>query len=302
MGIVQDEVARVLSENFDIFDVIDDFAVNLVEPEPRQIEEENLVWSNSNSSLMEKLVQEGTNSNPGQCGRMKILRDTATASLDFERTICDDADLLPLCMVQQGEGVPRRVLKKRKKRNKQKQLRWRQRRSRERGLGWVREGRQTEEECPTPAVDQCLATTPVVALIGLFPSVFVPGFSAGGAGAVVPPPAAPPPAAPAAPAAPEVGSVVAAAGELTGAALANALSSLNSGVTNFNMFMQMFDKSYDSQQERVQREEMFLQNMQMIDVTTDRPRPGQITDCFLGSQHSVPGWRGDILPQNKRIC
>ena len=69
---------------------------------------------------------------------------------------------------------------------------------------------------------------------------------------------------------------LAAAGELTGAALTNALSSLNNGVTNFNMFMQMFDKSYDSPQERVQREAMFLENMQMIDVTTDTPRRGQV--------------------------
>ena len=145
MGIVQDEVARVLSENFDIFDVIDDFAVNLVENEPRQNEEENLVWSNSNSSLKENLVQVGTNSNPGQCGRMKVVRDTPPASLDFQRTVCNDADLLPLCMVQQGEDISRRVPRRRKKRNKQKQLRWRQRRSRERGLGLFREGRQTAE-------------------------------------------------------------------------------------------------------------------------------------------------------------
>ena len=275
-----------MSENFDTFNRIEDFAVNLVEPNSR--ENENLVWSSSNTSLEETLIQDGTASSQGQCGLVRIVTDTASVSLDFERSICGDGDLLPLCMVQSSESRRRRGEKRNKKRNKRKQLRWKQSRSRKRNrfysrpLGGVREGRQTEAECPTPAVDQCLAMTPVAALIGLLPSVFVPGISVGGAGAAVPPPAAPAaPAAPPAPAAPEVGSVVAAAGQLTGAALANALSSLNNGVTNFNMFMEMFDKSYDSQQERVQREEMFLQNMQMIDVTTDRPRPRpRFTDIF----------------------
>ena len=142
----------------------------------------------------------------------------------------------------------------------------------------------------------------------------MPGLSVGGAGAgaVIPPPAAPaapvapaPPAAPAAPAAPatpEVGSIVTAAGEqLSGAALTNALSSLNNGVTDFNGFMDMFGKTYDTPQEQVFREAMFVENMQIIDVTRDTPRISSDFD-FLDSQHSVPGRGGDILPQNKLIC
>ena len=120
-------------------------------------------------------------------------------------------------------------------------------------------------------LDQCLATTPVAALIGIFPNVFLPGVLG------VPPPPVPPPP-PAAPAPPPPAqppprvvppAPVPAPGPvpgLTGTALTNALGSLNNGVTNFDSFMSNFQKTYSSQQVMARAQAMFQQNMQLIDV------------------------------------
>ena len=158
MGTIQNIVARKLVEHRD--DVTKEFAVNLKDASRRRQGENgvNLVWSDDNKRLNEKLIQMGTrDKETGECGKVKLAGDLdAGASLDFERYDCDEKDLLPLCMAQQfsiRKNVQRR---KKKKRNKKKDLRWKQKRNKKRNvfkLTRQREGRQAEQ-CTTSSVDQ----------------------------------------------------------------------------------------------------------------------------------------------------
>ena len=164
-----------MTESFADFD---NFAVDLIDSVSAP--DDNLVWSGDNSRLEETFIQGGTSSSIGGCGRLSVVTSPAGPSLQFERNICDDGDLLPLCMLQPGsrhkvKGKFKKKKKdhkkkdhktkkvkhrKKKNRDKRKQLRWKQTRSRRRNvfqMGKRRRvprmvGRQAEEECPSPAV------------------------------------------------------------------------------------------------------------------------------------------------------
>ena len=229
-------MAALLAENFDDVSSNGNFAVDLRDVS-REREGENLVWSDDNSLLEAKLKQKGTNKRPGQCG--KLILETEQKTLDFERTACTEEELLPLCMAQKSTAKKRHKARRKKKGKKKEELRWRQRRTKKRsGLRGRRRGRQVEE-CPVTPVDQCAVVIPAVGVVtAAFPQLFLPS-------SAPPPPPPPPPPAPPAPPTP--------------------LEEL-SPINDFQQFMSQFEKVYEPQ-ELVTRQEIFTQNMALINVS-----------------------------------
>ena len=195
-------------ENFDDASANGEFEVNLkVSSRQRQSEVDlNLVWSDENRRLEEKLIQKGTKDGTGQCGKLKLADlnlEAETASLEFERTNCDDEDVLPLCMAQRfsTRRHNRSQNKNKKNKNKKKHLKWKQKRNKKRNnhkAARRRDGRQlrqmTGDFCNrTEVVDWCLAAVPPV----------VVAETLAGTLAAVPPAINPPP--PPAPSFPQTG-------------------------------------------------------------------------------------------------
>ena len=232
-------MAAVLAENFDDVSSNGNFGVDLRDVS-REREGENLVWSDDNSLLEAKLKQKGTNKKPGQCG--KLVLDTEKQRLDFERSACTEEELLPLCMAQKSTAKKKLQVRRKKKGKKKEELRWRQRRTKKRtGLtGRARRRGRQVEECPVTPVDQCAAVIPAVGVVtAAFPQLFLPSSA---------PPPPPPPAAPPAPPAPPT-----------------PLEELNP-INDFQQFMSQFEKVYEPQ-ELLNRQEIFAQNMALINVT-----------------------------------
>ena len=285
-------MANVLAkmENFDDASANGEFEVNLkVSSRQRQSEVDlNLVWSDKNRRLEEKLIQKGTKDGTGQCGKLKLADlnlEAETASLEFERTNCDDEDVLPLCMAQRfsTRRHNRSQNKNKKNKNKKKHLKWKQKRNKKRNnhkAARRRDGRQlrqmTGDFCNrTEVVDWCLTAVPPVAV-----AETLAGTLAAVPPAINPPPPPAPPAPPAPPQAPT-------------------LEELNP-INSFEEYMSTFDKVYEPN-DLPGREQIFTQNMQLINVTTLQSHYGEVQINILESQSQLSGGTGDLLHHRQHL-
>ena len=246
-------MAKVLRDYTD-----DDFAaaVDLVEKSSSRQSQGDLIWSDSNSDLEITATQDGTASGSGECGKLVLNSDSDTTSLEFQRNVCNDENLLPLCM--KTTKVQSRNRRKKKKKHKKKNLKWMQDRKMKKNRKHERGGRQINffgrvrqlvngvcAECPPgTTVDQCASLTIPVVGIG---SILMPQ-----------PPPAPPPQPPPQPPPPEPlppPEPVASNDPLT--------------PENFQDFMRMFDKVYEAE-ELAAAEETFIANMEFIQAENSR--------------------------------
>ena len=240
-GTIQNEVARVLQKYTD-----DDFAaaVDLKKSSSRQ-SQGDLIWSDSNSDLDTTATQDGTASGSGECGKLVLNSDSDTTSLEFQRNVCNDENLLPLCM--KTTKVQSRNRRKKKKKHKKKNLKWMQDRKMKKNRKHERGDRQINffgrvrqlvngvcPECPPgTTVEQCF-----------LPPIFIPPLVTGLMPGPPPPPPPPEPLPPPEPAPPN--------------------DPLDPS-ENFRNFMETNNKVYEPD-ELLRREEIFNTNMELINV------------------------------------
>ena len=257
-GTIQNEVAKVLIENTD---PDNDFAVNLVGKSSSRQSQGNLIWSDSDANLKATATQEGTASGSGECG--KLVLNSNTKSLSFQRNVCNDENLRPLCM-KTSKAQSR---SKKKKRPRKKNLRWIQNRKMKKNIFAVKRreksgGRQmsTNDTCECEPVDQCLGVLPVLPIIPIVISLFP-----GGQPPPPPPPSPPPPPA------------------------NNPLTDLNP-IENFQDFMQTYDKVYQNSDEMLRREQIFNRNNDLINVGGCNGGQLELSPVIIvESQHKIPG-------------